>query len=208
MQVSQLADKLNTSSDTIRRWTKQYEPYLSPTATITQRGGAQNTPRTYTEQDAAVLMFVAEMREVGKSHEQINIRLTEYQAQNYETLPAVPNDWFNPVQAIPVNEAQRVATQTAQAIVLRAEYERAIEDRDIAQARVDELEARLEEARTSKQQDQERIHQLELELAEARAAVAAYTVQGRVLSPFILIAAVALAVVVTTILVIVVGRLL
>jgi DNA-binding transcriptional MerR regulator len=207
MNVSRLAELISRdstaiSSDTLRKWggRKEYGTFLSPTATPTS--GQQ---RVYTEHDAAVLNYVAVMRDKGTPHPEIKDTLKQWETEDWASLPAAPATWFNPVQAVPVDEAVQRAGQVAQAIVLKAELDRALTDLETMRTRVEELEAELAKALEEKGTADNEVQKLQLDLAEAKAAVAAYTVGGEVLSPITFTLRIALVVIAVTLVLVVIG---
>lgn len=65
-----VARLLNITEESIRLWTKEFAPYLSPTALPTP-----GRHRRYTDADLAVLALVSQMRDIGHLYEDIHTAL-------------------------------------------------------------------------------------------------------------------------------------
>ena len=210
MTSTQLATLLDTSEDTIRRWTKDYAPHLSPSA-----NPPKGEARVYTERDVRILAYVAALRNTGNSLKTIEERL---ETTDLDTLPAVPG-WEQPEPAMIPAEQVGIALEVVQ---LRAALRTAEQDRDRALAGLEEAKTevvRLKEQLGQAERDQatsiEEITQLRIQLAQAEGKVAAiegqlhaYSLGGRQLSPLVLIGLVLAMAVLLVVALLVVGRLL
>lgn len=117
MKTGDLAERLNTHPNTIRAWAREYSDFLSDKANAARR--------SYSEDDALVIATVANLRESGLLHEQI-----EQSLQNGTRVNSVPE--------LPTPEEQ--AARESISLVPSSEYQRIID-------RVQTLQGELEQAR-------------------------------------------------------------
>ncbi len=139
MNPAELAKKIDVSGDTLRRWTKEYRDFLSPSATP-----PKGQPRIMSEHDQRVLHMVKSLRDAGQDREAIITTLHREQEDGWAGLPSVPDGWQSP--AIRADVAASRATELATVAALQTQLQhvtRALED---AQRRVMTLEQSLEQA--------------------------------------------------------------
>lgn len=178
MQPSELSKLLgNVSAPTLRRWGKTYSRFLSPGA-----NPPRGKPRSITEHDARVLSLIAALRDAGHDHNAIVARLEAEEANNWENLPPLSEDW-NSNDTMPVALAAARAAELSEATALRTQIQY-LEQRnteltsllDEAQSRVMQLQGELERVRSESdgrfQERQQKLDALQTELQEARAQVA------------------------------------
>lgn len=219
LSVGRVADLVGVSDHTVRRWSTDYQIFLSPLA-----NPGKGAVRSFTAHDVNVLSFVATLKTQGREQSEIENRLKELQKDNWDSLPVVdlPDD---PDQMMPVTEAQARAYELAHAAALRVELQHIQRELEAAHTRVEELEQQLKLANQhtagvnhqlaqTQRETGEKIHQLEIDLAAARGQVAAlegqlraFSVAGRPISPVVLVGLVALVAVVVTVILLLVGRL-
>ena len=180
MNVATLAKLINVHPDTVRRWSKDYRQFMSPTATP-QKGKT----RVLTTHDAAVLLYVSTSRDNGLDRAEILERLAELQTGGWADLPEIPSDWFaDPSEdTMSVETAAVRASQVAQIAVLQKELEHTRSELETAQRalveaqhRVSSLEDEIAALRASSEtvegELQDSLHQRELELERAKQDVA------------------------------------
>lgn len=180
MNVSTLAKLIDVHPDTVRRWCKEYQQFMSPTATP-QKGKA----RVFTAHDAAILSFIATSRESNLAPDEIRSRLQDLQSDGWKHLPEVPSEWFGARDGdmISVDIATARASQVAQIAALQTEMQHvrqelfdATERAELAEVRVENLQTELDALRAAEkatqQKMQDHLHTAQLELERARADVA------------------------------------
>lgn len=157
MRPSEAARQAGTSPDTLKRWLKQYREYFTPSATpLTGRS------RQLTAHDQRLAIYIASLRNADLSYQDIQARLEEARANEWEDLPPLPQQGAE-------NIPSDVAAARAREMV-----ENALLSRELAHAR-DQLQAlttELETAHTNETSQAGRIHELELALERARGQVA------------------------------------
>ena len=84
LKPAQLAEMLDVSEPTIRRWSLRFKAFLSDHATPTQ-----GSRRRLTEQDVLVLRRVKALVDTGFSLDAIE---TQLQQEPVEPLPELPSD--------------------------------------------------------------------------------------------------------------------
>jgi len=180
MQTKELADLLNISVHSLRRWTKEeeYGRYLSHQAQPQPDGKA----RTYSEQDIRLLLLVSTLRDQGYSAERIKEELDQRQAAGWQNLPEIPAEWEEEQSSVSLEVAQSRAHSLATIAVLQnqiahletrnQETTASLQD---AQQKVRDLEDRLaglQDARLASEQEklaaEEARHAIERQLLEAR----------------------------------------
>lgn len=190
VKTKELADRLDVSVHTLRRWTTEdeYGHYLSPGA---QPGGTQN-PRNYDALDQRILYFVATLRDENIPPELIKERLDQEEQNGWQNLPPLPGDWSQGDQSVSMELAQAGAQHLASIAVLKNEIqhlESRLQAKDLdlqesqarlvaAESRVQELQQVLEDLRQAKAETEEQRlsierekHKVELDLAQAQAEV-------------------------------------
>lgn len=186
MQPAELAHLLGVSANTVRRWTRVFRKYLTPTGS--PRPGA---PRRLTPLDVRILRLVAQARAENQPQELIEETLDALQANDWRDLPEVPAEWEQPGETITLPAAASRAYDMAQIAVLQRDLEHVRGQLAAATERVTELEEALKSAEAAGYDKDTRLHELELELAAARGQVAelqarlsGFTLAGeRALSP-------------------------
>src|SRR5260370_25461160 len=104
MKPQQLAQLLKVAPNTIRKWAgKDYAEFLSPSG-----AGFNGAARTFSEQDARILAWVAEMKARNTPAQEILDVLREAQRDSWRILPALPGGMANdePVALMPVEAAE------------------------------------------------------------------------------------------------------
>ena len=120
LKPSQLAEMLDVSEPTIRRWCLHFKTYLSDFATPTQ-----GSRRRLTEQDVLVLRRVKALVDAGFSLDAIETQLQQEPAEPLPELPLMQADTKlqDPFSAIAQALAQ-IATQDERIARLEARFER------------------------------------------------------------------------------------
>jgi DNA-binding transcriptional MerR regulator len=210
MTSTQLATLLDTSEDTIRRWSAHFAMYFSPSA-----NPPKGEDRAYTERDVRIMAYISALRNMGNSLKTIAERL---ETTDLDTLPEVPG-WERPEPAmIPAEQAGAVLEVAQLRSALRSaeqERDRALAVLTEAKERVTALEQALEAARQDTTVHADRVHQLQIELAEANGRVAAlegqlqaYSLAGRQVGPVALVGIVLVAALILVVTLLVIARLL
>lgn len=131
MKTGELAGRLYVSPSLVRKWSSQYEEFLTPLGS----GIAPGTVREFSEKDQLVLASVAHLRNEGQSHDEIRQVLAE--GWRVEEVPAPPSRLVQET----ARETGALTVGQAKALVERVRF---LEDR-VAQleeqdaARVQEL---------------------------------------------------------------------
>ena len=222
MNIATASKLIGVSGDTLRRWTKDYRQFLSPTAAP---GSGQT--RVLTRHDLSVFQFVATLRDNGVDKHDILRRLADMQNGGWETLPEVPNEWMaEPEDTVSVSLAAARASEIGQIAALqtelthvRAQLEQATQRAEALQTRVEAIQAELDATRATGDATaaslQESLHAAQLDLERARADVARlsgrldqYAFMGdRPLPVVVIVAVTAVAVAVLVIVLLIVVRL-
>lgn len=190
MQPNDLAQLLGVSANTVRRWTRVFSKYLTPTGSPRPGNARRLSPH-----DVRVLRLVAKARAENEPQELIEQTLDALQAGEWRDLPDMPSEWEQPDETITVPAAASRAYDMAQIAVLQRDLEQARSELAAATERVQTLEAQLTSAAEAHQEKDSRYHALELELAQARGQVAELQARlsgfslagGRSLSPAALV---------------------
>lgn len=142
MKPEQLAKRLHITSATLRNWAaKDVTEFLSPSAQ-----GQNGIRRSFTDQDARILTWVAQMRERNMSLTDIIASLRASQADNWQGLPEFP--------ATPGDEIALVPREAVEERVrgLQEKYEVQVQalakERDEIQKRFEELQTRQSKMET------------------------------------------------------------
>ena len=178
MNVATMARLLEVHPDTVRRWTREYKRWLSPTATP-----AKGKTRDFTAHDAAIMTFIATSRESSMEKPIIEQRLAEMQANEWRDLAEAPQEWFvRGDELIKVEQAAIESTRIAQIATLnleldhtRAQLEQAQQAVETAQTKIQDLENEIRSVRASETAQRAELNnelvQAQLDLATARGAV-------------------------------------
>lgn len=166
MNTTTLAKLIEVSPDTVRRWTKDYRGYLSPTGSP-----VKGQTRILTGHDIAVLSYVATLRENGENHEQITDRLDDLRRGDWQDLPPVPREWMEADQTVDMTDAITRAREIATVAQLQTELTYTERQLQKAQAQADQLQSELDELRKDKTTADTRVHSLEVELERVRGDV-------------------------------------
>lgn len=167
MQPQELGELLGVTSNTIRRWCKVFNGYLTPHA-VPQKGKV----RVLAPHDVRVLRLVAQARAEGQSRDTIRDTLSALQANDWRDLPDFPPEWGQHDETITVPAAASRAYDMAQIAVLQRDLEQVRGELATASARVQALEAQLASATEAGAEKDTRYHALELALAQERGQVA------------------------------------
>jgi len=158
MRPLEAARQAKISSDTLKRWLKDYAEFFTPSATpIIGRS------RDLKPHDQRVILFIAALRNAGVSHKDIQTRLEEARAGDYADLPPLP---VQEVGSIPSDVAAARAQELIENALLQKELA-------LAREKVQELEATLSSVEEAGKEKDARLQSLELELATARGELAA-----------------------------------
>jgi DNA-binding transcriptional MerR regulator len=151
-----LSRLFNVSQQTIRQWSSEFETYLSARA-----NPGSNRIRAYSDEDAAVLALVAQMKEMGHVFQDIHI--------------ALANGQRGEVPDLKESNAQRSEIESRfSQLQLSANAEVALANQraEAALARAAELETRIEQTEQQRAYWQERateaerkLHEMEVNLA-------------------------------------------
>jgi len=165
MGPSEAARQTGVSPDTLRRWLRDYAEFFSPSA-----NPGKGRERHLTPHDQRLALLIANLRNSGLAHRDIQARLEESRAGGYEDLPPLPDQG---VGSIPSDVAAARAKDLVDNAILQRELAHMQQALSQSQEQVKALEAELQEARTTGQGQTSRVHDLELELATARGELAA-----------------------------------
>jgi DNA-binding transcriptional MerR regulator len=165
--VNSLAKLLGVSTDTVRRWTREYAEFLSPTGSPTK-----GKMRVLNTTDMQILTFIAGQRSLGADKDAISNKLIVLRARDWQGLPDLPSEWDETQNStVPVELAVARASEIAQIAVLQREVEHLNKSLEEAETRVKKLELELEDLRTQKETSERDKHALEIELEKARGEV-------------------------------------
>jgi len=171
MKPQQLAALLNIAPNTLRKWAgTDYATFLSPGA-----AGFNGASRTFSDQDARILGWVAELKAKNTPAAEILVMLREAQRDNWRTLPPLPGGMANdePVALMPVEAAEEKIK------ALRDRYN--MELSLIVRER-DELKAQLNTVHEENSELQKRLAEITAKEAELRGRLEQYALGGRQLS--------------------------
>ena len=175
MNMKKVADKLGVVPNTVRNWIDEYHQFLSSSA-----HPPKGRTRVLTAQDVRILHYIAAARDIGQPLETITAKLQAMQDDNWQDLPAVPHDWSDPEETIPVTIAANKAYDVAQIAVLQRDLDHAQQALQLAESRVEQLErdnAALQASQTASEAEK---HDLQIKLTAARGEVE--TVKARLQS--------------------------
>jgi DNA-binding transcriptional MerR regulator len=211
MNVKTIARMIDISPDSVRRWSADYEDFLSATATPPSGG-----ERKYTPHDVKVLAYISTARKTDTPHDKIREALAVMQQKNWADLPDVPQEWFSgPADGrITFADASESAQQLAQFTALQIQNQTLRQQLQEAIDRAEKFERELDHLRASDQNAQGQIHSLELQLERERATVrelqarlSAYAITGGStpvpVALIVLVTALAVAVLVIVLLIVV-----
>jgi DNA-binding transcriptional MerR regulator len=168
MNFSTLAQLLDVDPSTVRRWASVYKEFFSPSSRP-----AQGKSRALTDHDVRVISLISSLRDAGLDLEGVRKRLNEMQADNWNDLPSIPDEWQRVAGTIPLDVAQARAGEMMTIAALQMEVKHLTAALESAQKRVDDLVAELQ-AKGALEAENTR---LQLELSEARGAVQKYEAQ-------------------------------
>jgi DNA-binding transcriptional MerR regulator len=122
-QPGDVARELDISTSTLRRWAKEFHPYLSQAASKPDTGGAVGAHRRYTDEDVHLLTQVKVLLDQGLTYDQVVQRLKSEGA-----VP--PEESRHPEEVYPVvaPEADMDASAAAPGLVVVADALRNIND--------------------------------------------------------------------------------
>ncbi len=168
MNIKEVATFLGTASNTIRRWCAEYHRFLSPSA-----HPPRGQTRLLDEHDLRVLHFISASRDIGRQSETIMAHLEAMQADGWQDLPDVPQEWKQPQQQVNTAVATKLGYDAAHVAVLQRDLEHAQIQLVEAQQKVTTLETELAALRADSSAKDSRIHDLELDVSQARGDVSA-----------------------------------
>jgi DNA-binding transcriptional MerR regulator len=157
MRSRDVARRLGVDASTVRRWARDYERYLSPTAQKAPDDDLRK-PRVFTNDDLRLFWTIATAQERGVGHEEIELLIAGGELLEGE-LPEHPLTQAS-------DEIELVPASTAMARI------------EALQDRVETLEVDLEDARQRLDQKNERVIELEQRLGDARSEIA--VLEGRI----------------------------
>jgi DNA-binding transcriptional MerR regulator len=201
----ELADLLNLSPATIRKWASEdYGEYLSPTGQ-----GGQGARRSFTEHDARIIAWIAVMKRENIQAKDILATLKTCQDANWKSLPPIPQATMegSPIAVMPREavEEKLIALKEhyeLQLVAIQKERNQLQDELVTKQRELDlkssELETARREAaealRTQQKETtdlittlQQRITELSTKEAELRGRMEQYSFGGRRVSAVILI---------------------
>jgi DNA-binding transcriptional MerR regulator len=136
---AELAKLIEVSGDTLRRWTREYRDYLSPSATP-----PKGQPRIMTEHDQRVMLLIRTLRNAGQDRDAIILTLQREQENGWSNLPPLPENWGTPT--IRADVAASRASELATVAALQTQLQHVTKALEDAQRRVASLEEALAEA--------------------------------------------------------------
>ena len=153
MRPSEVADRLDVSTASIRSWSADFAEFLSSKA-----AGGEGRHRAYDEQDARVLAVVGILKLEGMTKDDIRATLITMQDEDWIDLPPMPAapPGVGPVPMIPAHSA---ATEIQ---TLHVSHMREIA---ILEDRIDTLETQLTEANADRVQVRQDLSQARADLA-------------------------------------------
>lgn len=164
MRPIEVARRLDVTGQTIRRWTREYREFMSPSAKP-----APGASRTLSDTDVRVLAYIAHLRNENRDPDYVKERLRQSREKNYDDLPPIPPEWHQ--EPIEADRAMSIARLAAENTQLTARLENALENLEESRAKVAALEARNAELATSAETTKEQLTAARLELSEARGEV-------------------------------------
>lgn len=84
MKPVDVAHRLNIGGSTVRAWSKEFAPFLSPTAV-----GGDNRRRDFTLQDVSILNVIKQMTDRNTPRDEIFAELTRLQSDDWRELPPI-----------------------------------------------------------------------------------------------------------------------
>lgn len=195
MKPNELAKLLNVPTSTLRRWAgKEYADFLSPSGV-----GNNGAQRSFTDQDARILSWIALMRAQNQPPAEIVAQLRAARETNWQTLP--------PFQGMEDNVAVALIPREALAEQVKAladKYDLVIKERDDLRGQLEA--ARRESGETIKQLNL-RITELTAQASELRGLMQQYTFGGRRINAALLVlAALLLGIIITLVMVALLSR--
>lgn len=157
MRSRDVAKRLGVDASTVRRWARDYEEYLSPTARKAPDDDLRK-PRVFTDEDLRLFWTIATAQNRGVGHEEI-----EQMIGNGELLEG--------------DLPEHPLTQTADEIEL-VPASTALARIEALQDKVEMLESDLEDARQRLDQKNDRVIELEQKLGETMTEIA--VLEGRI----------------------------
>jgi DNA-binding transcriptional MerR regulator len=169
MKPEQLAKRLNVTSATLRSWAaKDFTEFLSPSAQ-----GQNGSRRSFDDQDARILGWVAQMREQNIPLADIVAALRSAHANDWRGLPELPTSPNDEVALVPREAVEERVRGLQEKHNL--EVQALTRARDELQARLGELEVRLsksERGNDSLHQQLAEAHQQIVELSKELTSLA------------------------------------
>lgn len=164
MNPAELAKLIDVSGDTLRRWTKEYRDFLSPSATP-----PKGQPRNMSEHDQRVMKMIKSLRDAGQDREAIIDTLRREQENDWAGLPSAPEDWR--ASAVRSDVAASRANELATVAALQTQLQHVTRALEEAQYRVTALEQSLEEAAERERQIRDESATREREINEHAAEI-------------------------------------
>lgn len=150
------------TAETIRSWTEEFSPYLSPTA-----NPGKGRHRIFTEEDMQVFSYIHERKQQGAVFEQIHAELMNGSRGN---IPALPPE---EVQALVSDQQEkRLALQVENLQLVLERQKQQLDNALVRAAEAEELKTKFIQIQTEldiiKRVDSARIEALNQELEKAR----------------------------------------
>ena len=181
LKPKQLADLLGITDATLRTWVGdgEFAAFLSPQA----RGG-KGARRSYDEQDARILAWIAQMRASNTTRDDIVDTLRASQADRWTDLPPLPRGGAGNAQ-IAVMPREAVEERF---LALREQYDLQLKavvvEKERLQAELTEVRGELTKSQGVNTTLQTKLTELSTKEAELRGILAQYEFGGRRLSAF------------------------
>jgi DNA-binding transcriptional MerR regulator len=168
MKPSELLKIISVAEPTLRRWSVTYAQYLSPNG-----AGGSGRKRSYSDQDARILAWIALMSEQNLSPDEITRTLQTSQADDWYGLPEMPGSIYRdePVSMIP----REAADERSRALrsVYEAQLEATTQQRDEAIAELKQYKGQIVPELNQKVLD------LTIQVAKLQGIVEQYTIGNR-----------------------------
>ena len=170
MKPVDVAKILKIGGSTVRAWSKEFAPYLSPTAV-----GGNDRRRDFSLQDVQILGLVKQMTDHNTPRDEINAALRQLQAGDWRELPplAGAHEQTDALSVMPAGDT---------ALAFSVERRALAREINTLQENLREVKDELMQERTGRLQDLEaksrQIAELERKLSRAETLIELYE-QGR-----------------------------
>lgn len=155
MKPVDVSRHLSIGGSTVRAWSKEFAPYLSPTAV-----GGDERRRDFTVRDVQIMALIKSMSDRNVSRDEMNLELRRLQADDWRELP-MPDGAGMP------DGANALMVGNESALAFNVERRALLREVATMQSNIDELKQELTIERTGRREDIERLMR---EIADAQAA--------------------------------------